>query len=118
MMCVESMCCRGFDHESKNKSSIIAIKSNLGPFLSSGNSGISKKHKSLNPFETQFPHLYFFIKFFLIFIFERERDRHTDRTHAGEGQRVRETQNLKQPPGSKLSAQNPMWGLNSRNTRS
>ena len=34
-----------------------------------------------------------------MFIFERERVR------AGEGQRERETQNLKQAPGSELSAQ-------------
>ena len=31
---------------------------------------------------------------------------------AGEGQRERETQNLKQAPGSELSTQSPMWGLN------
>ena len=30
----------------------------------------------------------------------------------GEGQRERETQNLKQAPGSELSAQSPTWGLN------
>ena len=34
----------------------------------------------------------------------------------GEGQRERErkTQNLKQAPGSELSAQSPMWGSNSQ----
>ena len=37
---------------------------------------------------------------------------------AGEGQRERETQNLKQAPGSELSAQSPTWGSNSRTVRS
>ena len=41
-----------------------------------------------------------------MFIFERERDR----VWAGEGQRERETQNLKQSPGSELSAQSPTRG--------
>ena len=36
----------------------------------------------------------------------------------GKGQRERETQNLKQAPGSELSAQNRMQGLNSRTLRS
>ena len=40
------------------------------------------------------------------FVFER------DRTQAGEGQRARETQNLKQAPGSELAAQSPTWGSN------
>ena len=31
---------------------------------------------------------------------------------SGEEQRERETQNLKQAPGSELSAQSPMQGLN------
>ena len=49
--------------------------------------------------------------FFLMFIiFERETER--DREQAGEGQRERETQNPKQAPGSELSAQSPMQGLN------
>ena len=37
---------------------------------------------------------------------------------AGEGQRERETQNLKQPPGSKPSAQSPMRDSNSQMVRS
>ena len=41
-----------------------------------------------------------------LFIFETERDR----AWAGEGQRDRETQNPKQAPGSKLSAQSPTQG--------
>ena len=45
-----------------------------------------------------------------MFIFERERDR--DRVQAGEGQRERKTQNRKQAPGSELSAQSLMRGLN------
>ena len=36
----------------------------------------------------------------------------------GEGQRERETQNPKQAPGSKLSAQSPMRGLNPQTVRS
>ena len=39
---------------------------------------------------------------------ERERDRQRQR------QRDMETQNLKETPGSKLSAQSPMQGLNSQ----
>ena len=37
-----------------------------------------------------------------------------DRAWVGEGQRERETQNLKQAPGSELSAQSPTQGSNSR----
>ena len=50
----------------------------------------------------------FLKKFFFkrLFIFERHR------VGAGQGQRERETQNLKQDAGSKLSAQSLMWGLN------
>ena len=44
--------------------------------------------------------------FFLMFIFESQRDR----ARAGEGQRERGTQNPKQAPGSELSAQSPMRG--------
>ena len=49
-----------------------------------------------------------------MFIFEGERDRE----QAGEGQRVRETQNPKQAPSSTLSALSPTWGLNSQTVRS
>ena len=41
-----------------------------------------------------------------MFIFEKENV-------SGEGQRERETQTLKQDPGSEQSAQSPMWGSNS-----
>ena len=41
-----------------------------------------------------------------------------DRVHIGEGQRERETQNLKQAPGSELSAQSLMQGSNSQTARS
>ena len=37
---------------------------------------------------------------------------------AGEGQRERETQNLKQASGSELSAQNPNWVSNPQAVRS
>ena len=36
----------------------------------------------------------------------------------GGAEREKETQNLKQAPGSELSAQSPMWGLNSQTARS
>ena len=39
------------------------------------------------------------------------RERETDRTRAGEGQRERETQNPKQTPGSELSDTEPDVGL-------
>ena len=45
-----------------------------------------------------------------MYIFEREKE--TDREKAGEKKRERETPNLKQAPGSELSAQSPMWGSN------
>ena len=48
--------------------------------------------------------------FLCVFIFERERVR--DRVWARERPRERETQNLKQAPGSELSAQGPTWGSN------
>ena len=51
-----------------------------------------------------------------MFIFERERQ--TDSVWVGEGQRERETQNRKQPPGSEPSAQSPTRGSNSRTARS
>ena len=44
----------------------------------------------------------------------RERETETDRVLVGEGQRERETQNLKQAPRSELSAQSPKQGSNSR----
>ena len=49
-----------------------------------------------------------------LFIFGRQRQKaHMSR----EGQRERETQNLKQAAGSELSAQSPMWGLNSQTVK-
>ena len=47
------------------------------------------------------------------FIFETETEHEQE-----EGQRDRETQNPKQAPGSELSAQSPMRGLNPRTVRS
>ena len=52
-----------------------------------------------------------------VYLFERERERERERTK-GEGQIERETQNLKQAPGSKLSVQSPMRGLNPPTVRS
>ena len=59
-----------------------------------------------------YPLLLFFLKH--LFIFETERDR----AWTGEGQRERDTQNLKQAPGSEWSAQSPTRGSNSRIVRS
>ena len=53
-------------------------------------------------------------KFFLhLFIFDRQRDR-----AQVERGRERRRQNPKQAPGSELSAQSPMQGLNSQTVRS
>ena len=51
-----------------------------------------------------------------MFIFERQRER--TRRQAGDGQREVKTQNLKQAPGSELSAESPARGLNSQTARS
>ena len=48
--------------------------------------------------------IYIFLIFKCLFLTERERAQDTG------GQRERKTQNLKRAPGSKLSAQKPMWG--------
>ena len=50
----------------------------------------------------------------------RERERERERETACEWGRGRERgrQNLKQAPGSELSAQSLMWGLNSQTERS
>ena len=45
-----------------------------------------------------------------MFISERARAR--ERMSRGGAERERKTQNLKQAPGSELSAQSLMWGLN------
>ena len=52
--------------------------------------------------------------FFLMFIFEREKES----ISGGGAKRERETQNVKQSLVSKLSAQSPMWDLSSRTMRS
>ena len=54
--------------------------------------------------------------FFFFDIYFSLRERETDRER-GRG-RKRGRQNLKQPPGSELSAQSWTWGLNSQTTRS
>ena len=50
---------------------------------------------------------FFFLIFKNAYLFLR------DRAQVREGPRERETQNLKQAPGSELSARSPTWGLNS-----
>ena len=52
--------------------------------------------------------------FFNVYLFLRDKET----AWAGEKQRERETQNLKQTPGSELSAQSLTWGLNPRTARS
>ena len=58
----------------------------------------------------------FFFKWFCLFLSERER------IYASGGgvrvQRERQIQNLKQAPGSELSAQSPTWDLKPRVVRS
>ena len=44
----------------------------------------------------------------------RERERERERQSVSWGGAKRETQNPKQVPGSELSAQSPMWDLNSQ----
>ena len=67
-------------------------------------------------FTTNFLFLNVFLMF--LFTFERERERDRDRASGGGAERARETQNPKQTPGSQLSAQSRMQGLNSRAVRS
>ena len=55
---------------------------------------------------------FFVLIFKCLFIFERETE------HEWESVRERETQNPKQAPGSELSTQSPMWGLNPWTMRS
>ena len=55
---------------------------------------------------------FFFFFFYILFIFDRER------AQVEEGQKEAETQNPKQAPGSKMSAQSPTTGSNSQTTRS
>ena len=64
--------------------------------------------------------------FFNVYFYfgERERERESERASEREkrstsrGEAERETQNLQQAPGSELSAQSPMQGLNPWNERS
>ena len=48
----------------------------------------------------------------------RDRTRVREYKQGRDTERERETQNLKQVPGSELSAQSPMWGSNSPTVRS
>ena len=57
-----------------------------------------------------------FFKYFYIYFWER--DTHTHRVWAGEGQKERVTQNPKRAPGSELSAHSLMRGSNSWTMRS
>ena len=54
------------------------------------------------------------IIFFNVYLFLRQRETEHEQGRV----RERETQNLKQAPGSELSAQSPTRGLNSRTARS
>ena len=58
------------------------------------------------------PYIWYFLFFnFLMFIYFGERERE-------EGKRERKTQNLKQAPGSELSAYSRTWGSNAPTMRS
>ena len=58
----------------------------------------------------------FLVHLMFTYFYFWERDR--DRAWVEEGQREREAQNLKQPPGSEVSAQSPTPGSNPRAVRS
>ena len=60
-----------------------------------------------------------FLNFYL-FLRKRERDTECEggRNRERERERERETQNPKQAPGSKMSAQSPTWDSNSQTVRS
>ena len=58
--------------------------------------------------------LFFLFFFFNVYLFLRQRETEHERGRVREG----ETQNLKQAPGSELSAQSPTRGSNSRTARS
>ena len=80
-----------------------SLKARLKPPLSKRSRG--KEVKSSCVIKTFFSYqcLSFLKKKKLMFMFERQ----SDTVWAGEGQRERETQNLKQAPGSELSARSP-----------
>ena len=56
--------------------------------------------------------------YFLMFICLQLREREKEQVNAQVGEGQRETQNVKQAPGSELSEQSPMRGSNSRTVRS
>ena len=60
---------------------------------------------------TQLPGQFQFI-FFNVYLFLRERERERERQSISGGGAERETQYLKQAPGSELAAQSPMPGWN------
>ena len=70
----------------------------------------------MDPAQVPFSFLLLLLFFGNVYLFLRETE--TDRVQIGEGQREEETQNLKQAPGSELSAQSPRRGSNLRTARS
>ena len=58
-----------------------------------------------------------FFKNIYLFLTERERERERERDHEWGRGRERGRQNLKQAPGSELSAQSLTWVLNSQTVR-
>ena len=61
--------------------------------------------------------VFFFLIFKYLFIFETKREREKgvrERRRVGKEQTEKETQTLKQDPGSELSAQSPTLGSNPR----
>ena len=75
----------------------------------------SLKHNDLSSFSRAYLSSVYLHFFKCLFLREREREKEGERVCVFEQRRGRDRdrQNLKQPPVSELSAQSPMWGLNS-----
>ena len=71
------------------------------------------KNKQYVSFKGKGKDILFKIIFFNVYLFLRQRKR----VRVGGGQRERETHNLKQAPGSELSAQSPTWSSNPQTVR-
>ena len=92
------------------------VSSNFTAWLTPG-SGLCQVPAGAVPYSFLRPLLYLLLFFFLTFIyFNKERETKCEWGKSRETER--ETQNPKQSPGSELSAQNPMRGLNSHTARS
>ena len=74
-----------------------------------GGSALSAEKQKIN---AALSPAFFFLRFYLFILRERERERE----RGGGAERVRD-KNLKQAPGSELSAQSHIWGSNSQTMR-